>query len=361
MADETDDEQKTEEPSQKRLDDARKKGDVPRSQEAKHVAMFGGALAVTMLLTGLLATTMLPMATRLWGDAQDFTLDTGGAHRLATDLVFRVGLILAPSLALLFVAALVGGIGQGRPTISWDKVAPKWSKLSPMGGFKRLFGMSTFVEFGKTLAKFAIVSVVAVTVVWPYSRRLEDVLFADPNMLTALIGGLIVKLLLAVTIIVAILAGADYLYQRFAFMKRMRMSRQDLKDEYKQSEGDPHVKGRIRQIRIERSRRRMMAAVPAADVVLMNPTHYAVALKYEHGQMAAPRVVAKGVDALALRIRGLATEHGVPVVENPPLARALYAACDIDEEVPAEHYAAVAEVIGYVMRLRSRLGPSARA
>jgi flagellar biosynthetic protein FlhB len=162
---------------------------------------------------------------------------------------------------------------------------------------------------------------------------------------------LITKAVLAALAVLAVIAALDYVYQRQRFMTRHRMSRQELRDELKQSEGDPHVKARIRQIRLERARKRMIAAVPEATVVIVNPTHYAVALKYESGKMGAPVCVAKGMDHLALTIRKVAEENDVPVVENPPLARALYAAVEIDDEIPAEHYKAVAQVIGYVMRL----------
>ena len=166
---------------------------------------------------------------------------------------------------------------------------------------------------------------------------------------------LLFKVLIAALSAMAVIAGADYLLQRFQFMKRNRMSKQEIKEEYRQTEGDPLIKGKIRQIRLERAKRRMIAAVPEATVVITNPTHFAVALKYESGKMAAPICVAKGVDALALRIREVAKEHEVPIVENPPLARALHAAVELDEAIPPEHYKAVAQVIGYVMRLTGKI------
>jgi len=170
-----------------------------------------------------------------------------------------------------------------------------------------------------------------------------------------------VKLMIAVLAVMSAIAGLDWLYQRFDFTKQQRMTRQEIKDEFKQTEGDPMVKARLRQIRMERARQRMMAAVPEADVVITNPTHYAVAMKYEVDSMGAPKVVAKGVDHLALRIRELAKEHDVPVMENPPLARALCAAVEIDQEVPPEHYKAVAEIIAYVFRLQGRRLPGGAA
>jgi flagellar biosynthetic protein FlhB len=241
------------------------------------------------------------------------------------------------------------------PTIAWERLRPKWSKLSPMAGMKRLFGMQGIVEFVKTIAKFAIVAAAGVYVVWPEANRLEILMSGDVDMMVKLIGFLVFRLLLTVTVIVMLLALVDILYQRAAYDKKMRMSRQEVKEEHRQTEGSPEIRARIRQLRMAKANQRMMAAVPTATVVLMNPTHYAVALRYEHGVDAVPKCVAKGVDAVALRIRDVAKANGVAVVENPPLARTLFATVDIDEPVPFEHYAAVAEVIGYVMRLKSNV------
>lgn len=352
--DNEDDDQKTEEPTQHKLDEARKKGQVPRAAEMRHVAMLGAALIVTAMFAGGIGHGLMPMFTNLLGRADTYQLDGEGAQVLAVEVASNTGMALFAPLALLLLAAIAGGFMQGRPTLSWEKVKPQWSKLNPLAGIKRLFGAESLVEFLKTLAKCTVVGIAGVMVVWPYGKRLELSLFGTPNDVLSLAGGLVVKLLLAVTIIVTVIAVADLVYQRFSFMKRMRMSRQELKDEFKQSEGDPHVKARIRQIRLERSRKRMMAAVPTADVIVTNPTHFAVALKYDQASMGAPRVVAKGVDSLALRIRAMATDHKVPIVENPPLARTLYANVELDEEIKPEHYKAVAEVISYVMRLRGQ-------
>lgn len=349
-----DDSQKTEEPTQRKLDEARKKGQIARGAEMRHVAMLGGALVVVAFMTGSISSGLGPMFVNLLGQANTYRLDDKGTHNLVTGIFANAGMALFAPLLLLFLAAVVGGLMQGRPTISWERVKPKWSKMNPLSGLKRMFGMDSLVEFLKTLAKCAVIGIVGVAVVWPYGRRLELTLFGGAPDVLALTVGLVIKLLMAVVIIVTVISVGDLVYQRFAFFKKMRMSRQELKDEFKQSEGDPHVKARIRQIRLERSRKRMMANVPTADVVVTNPTHFAVALKYDQLAMGAPQVVAKGVDSLALRIRAVATEHKVPIVENPPLARALYASVEVDEEIKSEHYKAVAEVISYVMKLRGQ-------
>jgi flagellar biosynthesis protein FlhB len=216
-----------------------------------------------------------------------------------------------------------------------------------------MFGREAISQFVKGLIKIAIVGAVASNVLWNERDRLEGLARMEASALLPAVLALSMKLLAGVLAIYAFLALGDAVYQRFSWMKRQRMSKTEIKDEWKQQEGNPEIKARLRQIRTARLKKRMMNAVPTATVVVTNPTHYAVALRYDKG-MAAPVCVAKGLDSLALRIRAVATEHGVAVVENPPLARALHATVQIDDEIPVEHYKAVAEVIGYVLRLRRR-------
>jgi flagellar biosynthetic protein FlhB len=260
---------------------------------------------------------------------------------------------LAPAFALLLVLGAGASLIQNRPGIAWEKIQPDLSRLSPIEGAKRLFSVLSAVEFVKNLLKIAIVAAVVTAVVWPQIHRLPGLITMEVANLPAQISKIVVLIFGGVIAIMATIAAADILYQKMRHFGQLRMTRQEVRDEHKQSEGDPLIKARLRSIRQERSRKRMMAAVPKADVVITNPTHYAVALKYDDATMSAPTVVAKGQDDMARRIRELAAEHRVPVVQNPPLARALYAV-DVDREVPPEHYRAVAEVIGFVMRLRGR-------
>jgi flagellar biosynthetic protein FlhB len=360
MADAPDRDQKTHAPTDKRLADAREKGNLPAAPEMRHAAIFAAALVVA---GGLGVWTFARIGRRLlgfWGAAEDIVLDSHGAANLAGGLIVQTGLLLAPLLGVTVAAAVAAGFAAGMPTISWTRVAPKWSKLSPVAGAGRLFGARALTEFAKTLAKLGAVAVIAMILVWPQASGLERLVGADPVAVAGAAGGLAVTLLKAVALLVGAVAAADLLYQRRSWLKKLMMSLQEIKDEHKQNEGDPKIKAKIRAIGIQRSRRRMMAAVPTASVVITNPTHYAVALRYDHGSMAAPVVVAKGVDAVALRIREVATDAGVPLVENRPLARALHAAAELDRPIPVEHYAAVAEVIGYVMRLEQSLGARAR-
>jgi flagellar biosynthetic protein FlhB len=283
------------------------------------------------------------------------SVDGAGLSAMMQALLPQIAFALAPFFAVMIAAGLAGHVLQSRPGLSFDKVAPDFSKVSPLAGFKRMFGVEGWMNLLKGLAKIVVVGVAIWTQLWPERSGLEAIL----NQTTAAVIGdmshLLFKVLMASLSALGVIAGLDYFWQRMRFMARNRMSKQEIKEEYRQNEGDPAIKAKIRQLRHERSRKRMMAAVPTATVVIMNPTHFAVALKYESGKMAAPVCVAKGVDALALRIRATAEDHDVPVVENPPLARALYAAVEVDDPVPPEHFKAVAQVIGYVMRLQGKL------
>ncbi|GGO96835.1 flagellar biosynthesis protein FlhB [Stakelama pacifica] len=351
MAEEPDKDQKTEAPTEKRLEDARKKGDIASAPEVRHAAMFTGLLVSIGWLAVYLFNNLAQKMAALWDNAETFSLTPDTAQSVMTLLFSTIAMTLLPLLATMVAFAIVGGLLQGRPALSWSRLAPKWSKLSPVSGAKRIFGMRAFVEFGKTLAKLIAVVTVGYIVVIPFVPGFSAMVGLDPVGIAALTHRIIITVFRAVALLVGAIAIFDLFYQRHSWLKKLRMSRQEVKDEFKDQEGDPHIKAKIRQIGMQRSRRRMMAAVPQASVVITNPTHFAVALKYDHGTMAAPVVVAKGTDEVALRIRSVATDAGVPLVENRPLARALHASAEIDRPIPVEHYAAVAEIISYVMKL----------
>lgn len=357
MADDRDDAERNEEPTQRRLDDAQSHGDIVKSQEVStFVLLAAGTLAIAMF--GPSSAEAFARGFRAFLEQPDrMALDPGGAMALMRHALMSLAAILGPPLGLLMGAGFAANVLQHRPVFSAERLKPDLSKLSLIGGFKRLFGFDGLANLVKGLLKMAIVGSAVWAVLWPERARISEVL--DQSALD-MAGGMVhlaMKIALAALSVLAVVAALDYLMQRFQFLKRNRMSRQEIKEELRQSEGDPAIKAKLRQIRQERSRRRMMAKVPQATVVITNPTHFAVALKYESGKMAAPVCVAKGVDALALRIREVAKEHNVPIVENPPLARALHAAVEIDEAVPPEHYKAVAQVIGYVMRLSGGMRP----
>ncbi|WP_350334831.1 flagellar biosynthesis protein FlhB [Coralliovum pocilloporae] len=355
MADETDQSEKTEDPSQRKLEEAHKKGDVPKSQEVTTwFSVFGIALAL-MIFGSSMSSGMAVSMRGFLEHAHQFPIDQGGLLSLIDNVGANLfGVILLP-LTLLALLSVAGNVVQHKPVLTIEKVKPKFNKVSPLAGFKRLFSKDSLMNFVKGLAKIGIVAAVMVVLMWPERERLEGLITMDLAALMGFIQFEALKLIGGVIAILAVVAIADFLWQRHQWFEKQKMSLKELKDEYKDTEGDPAIKARIRQLRQERSRNRMMAAVPDASVIVTNPTHYAVALKYEAG-MPAPVCVAKGVDTMALKIRQVGREAEVPIIENPPLARALHATVDVEEPIPEEHYRAVAEVISYVMRLKKRRG-----
>ncbi|MFN4090162.1 MAG: flagellar biosynthesis protein FlhB [Alphaproteobacteria bacterium] len=354
MADENDAAEKTEEPTPKKLEDARKKGQVPSSRELNHWFIIMGATLFVLMSLPSLAGGLTAVMYRFL--EQPHLIPVGGedAGQQLFAMIGDIGLLMLLPCVLMVAAALAPGLLQTGFLVSVESLKPKLQKISVFAGFKRLFSLRSVVEFVKGLFKLAIVTTIATVLLLPEFDRIELTAGMPMEDLLGLLHRLILRLLVGVLAVMAVIAVADLLYQRFDHVKKLRMSRQEVKEEFKQTEGDPMVKQRLRQIRMERSRRRMMAAVPTADVVVTNPTHFAVALKYDPDTMAAPKCVAKGGDHIALRIREVARENGVALVENPPLARALFASVEIDQEVPTEHYRAVAEVISFVWRLKKR-------
>ncbi len=351
-----DKDQKRFDPSGKRIADARRRGDTPMAPEMRNAVAFAAMLVILGWLGIDAFSRVATLCAELWGGADGFRVDPSGAHALVAGLLRHLALIFAPLFATLIAFALLGGMLHGLPTISWTRVAPKWSKLSPATGLQRLFGLPALIEFAKTLAKLSAILIVTYLTLRPHVAALGGLVGADAVTTGAAAGGMVLLLVKAVAVPVGALALFDLVYQRHSWFTKLKMTLQEVKDEHKDSEGDPRIKSKIREIAMRRSRQRMMAAVPQASVVITNPTHYAVALRYDHGKMGAPVVVAKGTDAVALKIREVATAAGVPIVENRPLARALHASAEIDHPIPTEHYAAVAEIIGYVMRLARRAG-----
>jgi flagellar biosynthetic protein FlhB len=349
---------KTEDPSDKKLRDAHEKGNVAKSQEVNNWFILAGSALIFAMMAGPTSTSLVASLRVLLESAEKFEVGSQALTQFWNELAGSILLVaLLPSIVLA-AFAIAANLVQHQPLFSFEPLKPKFEKISPIAGAKRLFGLDALVNFIKGLVKLAVVSAVLWFVLVPELTSMEAMLALEPAMILADFMDLSLKIFGAVLAVVTIMAIADYVYQRNRWWNRLKMTVQETRDEYKQQEGDPKVKGRIRQIRMERSRKRMMAAVPDATVVITNPTHFAVALKYDR-DMAAPKCVAKGADAVALKIRELASEHDVPIIENPPLARALFASVEIDETIPAEHFRAVAEVIGFVMRLKQKRGWSA--
>jgi len=359
MADQ-DDAEKTEEPTSKKLDDAHKKGDVPKSQEVNTWFVMLG----TTLVIGLAADSTVIDFSRSFqiflASPHDISVDQGNLMRVWQQLGTMVLTYMALPMIILLIGAATGALVQHAPVFSAENMKPKLSKISPAAGLKRLFSVKSLMNFAKGLVKLVLVGTATVLIIWPMRDQLLIIMTMDLGALLPLVQSVAVKILMVVLAILTVLAAIDFSFERVQWNKKQRMTIKEVKDEHKQMDGDPAIKAKLRALRMERGRRRMMSQVPEAAVIITNPTHYAIALKYEQG-MGAPICVAKGIDAVALKIREVGGAHDIPIVESPPLARALYASINLDDAVPPEHYKAVAEVIGYVMRLKSKMAGRALA
>ncbi|HEY0524749.1 MAG TPA: flagellar biosynthesis protein FlhB [Stellaceae bacterium] len=349
-----DDESRTEDASQRKLEEARRQGQVPISREVGNWLMLAATGGTVLLVTPSLFGPLQQSLLRFIEQPHAIRLD-GAFGEAALDLLRSAATFIAVPLGVAVLAAIGAPLLQNGFVVAAARIEPKLEHLSPLAGLKRVLSVRSVVEFGKGLAKLAIVGAVAAITLLPELDRLPLLTSIDVAALPGELQGQMLRLFAGVAAVLTGLAIFDYGYQYFDFRKSMRMSKQEQKEEYKQTEGDPHIKAKLRQIRMERARKRMMTAVPEASVVITNPTHFAVALKYEMGAAGAPKLVAKGADLVAARIRELAKANDVPLVENPPLARALYASVDLNQEIPPEHYKAVAEIISYVFRLKGKL------
>lgn len=355
MSEDQDDAQKTEEPTQKKLEDSRKKGDVPLSREVNNwIVLFASTLVIlgfgpTMLteFTLLFKSVLEQMAT--------VPLAPYGVGQLAQTLTKDVVQIIWLPVMFLVLAALVGPLGQVGILFAPESVKPSLSKISVIKGFKRLLSMRSLVEFAKGIMKLAIIASIGFILLRPFYDGVDHLVGLPVINVMSEIEFLLTRLMAGILVVLLVVAVIDLVYQRVSHIKKMRMTREEVKDEYKQSEGDPQVKAKLRQLRTQRARQRMMQSVPEADVVITNPTHFACALKYDPDTMDAPVMTAKGADNIAAKMREVANEHNITIVENPPLARALYRNVEVDEPVPPEHYQAVAEVISYVFKLKGKL------
>ncbi|WP_144186030.1 flagellar biosynthesis protein FlhB [Elioraea rosea] len=343
---------KTEAPTPRRLEKAREEGQVAVSKEVSGAIGMASAIAgITLLLPYASAhlvrnaSVLLEQSAQLAGPFPDAAWRTLLWGALVVLAVIALPMLLAPAATLM----------QTRGMVSAKLVTPQLSRLSPLAGIKRLFSATNLVEFLKNLAKLGVLCAVAALVLGGMTWQLMPAASWHTGQLLAALREDSLLLLGTLAAVFAAIAVLDFAWVRFDHQRKLRMSREDLKEEMKQTDGDPEIRARLKRIRVERSRNRMMSAIAKADVIITNPTHYAVALQYERGGTGAPKVVAKGVDHMAARIRAAAEKHGIPLVANPPLARALYTV-ELDREIPPEHYEAVAEIIAYVWRLRGQAG-----
>jgi flagellar biosynthetic protein FlhB len=346
MSEEQDKESKTEAPSEKKLSDAAEKGNVPFSRE---VTAFASTLAIYIFVVFFLsdgAATTAEALKDIFEQPEAWRLNT------ATDVVALISHVILKSAALLvpiFILLILFGVGssifQNLPRPVLDRIQPKWNRVSPVAGFKRIYGVPGLVEFGKSLFKIIAVSAIVVFVLWNDYFAALDLMFSDPvTIFTAMVSDL-KQIIIVVLFATAVLAIVDLFWTRHHWYSELRMTRHEVKEELKQSQGDPIVKSRLRSMQRDRARKRMIASVPRATLVIANPTHYAVALRYVREESEAPVVVAMGQDLVALKIREIAEKNGIPVFEDPPLARSMFAQVSVDSVIPPVFYKAVAELI----------------
>lgn len=356
-----DDASKTEEPSQKKLDEAKKKGQFVQSREINHFFLLLALTFLVMALSPAIGRDMSDLLAPFLQRPESFEVDARNTGEVLGEVLSRTLLIMVLPIAIAFAAVFAPSAVQRKWSFTTEQIKPKFEKISPLKGISRIYSKKALIEFIKNVTKISLIAII----VWYCSKPLFGYLDAlsDQSSIDTmeLTKDMASRILIGVCIMLFLLSIGDFILQRFMFMKSMRMTKQEVKEEYKQQEGDPHIKGKLKQIRREKARKRMMANVPKADVVVTNPTHFAVALQYDPETMAAPKVVAKGADIVAARIRELAQQHKVPIIRNPPLARVLYDTTDIDDIIPSEHFQAVAKIIGYVYRMKGKSAPKAES
>jgi flagellar biosynthetic protein FlhB len=356
MADESEDEsQKTEEPTQRKIEEALKQGQMIYSRELTHFLVI---LALTLVITMVVASLFKQTTLLLRGfieHAGQVVMDEKNTGFLLSDVVKKSLLHLLIPLGAFMVAGIISSVLQhGGLKINPDLLMPKWDRVSPVKGLGRLFSMRSLVEFFKGIIKLIVIGIILYAVLYGKLQPLKIIYSFDLIDMLRYLLTLLVRVLIGVCIFLGLLSIADYLYQRHEFYKNLRMSKQDLKEEYKQTEGHPEVKSKQRSLRLERARKRMMSAVPKADVIITNPTHYSIALQYDIEKMKAPMVIAKGQDLIALKIREIGKKHNIVIHEQPLLARALYSSVEIGDYIPETHYHAVAQIISYVFQKQGK-------
>jgi flagellar biosynthesis protein FlhB len=360
MAENENDQERTERPTAKRLEKARQEGQVPRSAELSAAAVLLVAAGSLHFLGGAIGATLFDIMKSALSVSPAAALDPGLALSAASAELVRALIVCAPILGLTLIAALVAPLAIGGWNLSFEALAPDFTRLDPFAGFGRFFSARGAVELGKAFAKFLVVAAVATLVLRKQSPQLLALGAAPLPEGIAQALNLASNALLAISGGLALIAAVDVPWQLWQYSQKLSMTREEIREELKESEGAPEVRFRIRRAQRETARRRMMHEVPKADVVVVNPTHFAVALRYDEGRMRAPLVVAKGMDLIAARIREIATEHSVPIFEAPPLARALHQSCEIGSEIPATLYVAVAQVLTYIYQLKAARTSGAR-
>jgi flagellar biosynthetic protein FlhB len=349
MADTSDQESKTEEPTEKKVRDSVEQGKIPVSREASIFASMAALMVIQAFLIGQGVQQLVPTLQGLLDDPEGFPLSTGAdAQNLLTVVGLQALRFLVPLVVIMMVFGLAASLLQNAPRMVLQRIAPDLSRISPISGWNRLFGTQGLVEFGKSLFKLGSVSAVVAVVLRSSEARAFEAMYTDPVALPEMILNIAMRIVSAICIATIVLVAIDLAWARFHWRRELRMTKQEIKDEHKQAEGDPMVKARLRSLARDRSRQRMIAAASRATLVIANPTHFAIALRYKREENPAPLVVAKGMDVIALKIREVAEQNRIPVIENKALARALYEAVQVDQVIPAEFFRPVAEIIYFL-------------
>lgn len=355
MADDQDKESKTEDPTEKKIRDAAEKGNVPFSRETP---LFASTLAVLAYAIFFLPSGLQRFAVSLgeiFEKPDEWQLSTAAdALSLFQHVMLAAAGLLLPAFVLMIAFGLAASVLQNVPSPVLERVRPQFSRLSPAKGFKRLFGAPGMVEFAKAMAKIMVISAIVALAMRPNYFASLNSMYREPSTIIVIMGADTRKVLTIIVLTMAVIALADLFWSRHHWFTELRMTKQEVKDEFKQTDGDPILKSRLRSLRRDRARKRMMNAVPRATMVIANPTHFAVALRYVREEGGAPVVLAKGQDLVALKIREIAEAHGIPVFEDPPLARAMFAQVSVDSFIPPAFYKAVAELVHRVTAASAR-------
>ena len=354
MTESSDKDQKTEEPTGKRIEEAREEGNLAVSKEVATWTTFIGALMVVAWLGPILGRQIAVSLRIFLERPEQISLEDGGLQNMLLGVLTSVGLATTLVFGVMFLAGTLGTMVQTGFYMNPSRVKMDFKKVFSLQGVKRLFSLDSIADLVRSFLKMVVLGYIVYRVMRPVILESESLVGRELMSSIAFLQDEAIHLIVVLLVVITAIAVADWVYTRYQYFKNLRMTKQEVKDEYKQMEGDPMIKGRLRRIRLEKARRRMMAKVPEADVIITNPTHYAVALKYDNTKMEAPVLLAKGVDKIAERIRDMATEHDIPIVSNPPLCRALYDTVELDESIQPEQYRAVAEVISYVYKLKKK-------
>lgn len=353
MADESGGQEKTEDPTSRRLEDARQKGDVMKSMEVPSAAVLLFGLLGLFVLKGFMFDQLMLNLHHYLSNLHLIVINRNNMTALTRDAMVSFAFMVGPVMLVIMLAALIGNYAQVGVLFTTEKIVPKYEKIDPIQGFKRMFSLQTMATTIKSILKLVLIGWISYVEIMKNLHGLMPLMDQQPMAIFIFYVRVSFWIFFKASLLIVLLAILDWVFQRWQFMKKMKMSKQEVKEEAKMTEGDPHVKGRIRSIQMEMARKRMMSEVPGADVVITNPTRLAVAIKYENGAMTAPIVVAKGAGVIAHRIKELAKENNVPLVEDKPLARALFKNVEIGQEIPANLFQAVAEILAHVYNLRN--------